>query len=288
MSALSKYQEALGNAPARGSGLNVHCMRVARLGVMAGLNQENILADAARIPDLKSGEMERAISRASNTEPITQEPVVISRYAPNYEDPLGDFIKGFPTDEMELMESSPVRLGVDEGRQLLETLYKPDEFLFIGDVYDKTVKPVSQWLEYGFDFPHIIPNPMTGEFGETADGVESRRCEATVADLRYAVCEMDDVPLEKQVAFWLKCISIKIPVAAIIHSGKKSLHGWVRVDCGTDTEKWDRDVKGWLFNEFGVRYGFDKACATKARLSRMAGHKRNGAGEQRLLYLESK
>jgi hypothetical protein len=187
------------------------------------------------------------------------------------------------------MESSPIRLTEspdNDGYLLLNTLYQPDDHLFIGDVFDRDVKQVSEW--YGDNltkYPHIIPNPMTGEAGMTDMAKISYRCEATVADLRYAVCEMDDVPLEKQVAFWMRCIEAGIPVSAVIHSGSKSLHGWVRVNCGEDAEKWDKDVRGWLFETFGARYGLDAACKTKARLSRLPGHHRDGKEQQRLLYL---
>jgi hypothetical protein len=201
---------------------------------------------------------------------------------------LDKFIGTQPTDEYELIESSRVYLGNsdNDARLLLETLYHPDEYLFIGDVYDVKVQQVKHWLETDLSYPHIIPNPMTGEFGITGSGKESRRCETTVADMRFAVCEMDEVPIGKQVAFWLECIAIGIPVAAIIHSGGKSLHGWIRVSCGTDNAKWEKDVKGWLFEKFGVPYGFDRACSNKARLSRLPGFKREGKEQQRLLYLK--
>jgi len=126
---------------------------------------------------------------------------------------------------------------------------------------------------------------MTGDCGLTGAAKISYRCEATVKDLRFALMEMDDNPIETQVAFWLHCIDLKLPVAAIIHSGGKSIHGWMKVDCGKDTEKWEKDVKGWLFGEFGKHYGIDTACSNKARLSRLPGYYRENKGLQHLLYL---
>ena len=288
MSALSKYEEKLRVYPARGAGLHSHIMSVACLGVLAEIPPEQIISDMnASFNGIRPNEAAEAVSKAAKTE------YKDTYVAPEQTGPqltIDQFIGDHPLDMMELIEASPVRLLNDtdgDGVLLLETLYKPDEYLFIGDVYDKEVKQVRDWLN-GCNFPHIIPNPMTGELGTTGNGTQSFRCEETVADLRYAVCEMDDVPIAKQVGFWLKCISIGIPVSAVIHSGKKSLHGWVRVDCGTDHAKWDADVRGWLFNQFGAKYGLDKACATKARLSRMAGHYRDCGEQQRLLYLGGK
>jgi len=286
MSALSKYGEAIANAPKRGAGLHQHILKIAMLGRIAELPTDVIVREIKTLPKVKPGEAEEAVSKAFNTsieKTIPEAPL----YVPTYEGALERYIEGESDDEMDLIESSQIRLlhgAENDGRVLLETLYKPDEYLFIGSVYDKTVKQVKDWLNGSIDFPHIIPNPMTGDFAITGNGTESRRCEGTVADLRYAVCEMDGVPLNQQVAFWNKAIK-KLPVAAVIHSGGKSLHGWIKVDCGTDTEKWEKDVKGWLFGQFGKMYGFDMACSNRARLSRMPGHLRDNRSRQVLLYL---
>jgi hypothetical protein len=290
MSALSKYEEALSSAPARGTGLHGHIMKCARLGVLAEIPAPQIIEECEqKLLGARPNEIREAVSKAAKTEHVPSETKPVSKFVPKYINPMAKFIMGVPQEEMELIEASPIRLVDDpakDARLVLETLYDPEEHLFIGTVYGKTVKPVKDWLAGDMDAPHVIPNPMTGEFGKTESGSESRRCESTVSDLRYAVCEMDSVPLEHQVAFWLKCISMKIPVAAVIHSGGKSLHGWVKVGCGTDHEKWNKDVKGWLFGEFGEKYGLDKACATKARLSRLPGHYRKDKNRQQtLLYL---
>jgi hypothetical protein len=290
MSAMTKYEEAIVNAPARGGGLHQHMLRIARLGIMADLSPQAIISECAdRVVGLKPNEAAQAVGKASNTSCISNEPVRShSIYMPSTKGALDKFIEGQPQDFMEILEMSPVRLAgqEDDARLLIHTLYDPDDYLFIGDVYTSEVQSAKAWVSKDLTpCPHIIPNPMTGEAGLTTEGKESRRCEATVKDMRYAVCEMDEVPLEKQVGFWMKCIEIKLPIAAIIHSGSKSLHGWVYVDCKQDAEKWKRDVKGWLFGEFGKMYGLDKACSNKARLSRLAGHERD-KGTQHLLYLD--
>ena len=282
MSALTKYEESLASCPARGAGLHQHIMRVACLGVLAEIPPPDIVRDLHQIPKIKPNEAEDAVRKASNTT-FQSAPMPVKRE--KRKKTIDDFIGDTPQDEMELLESSQTKLGAfkNDGRLLLETLYAPDEYLFIGGVYDCKVQQVKHWMDK-HDFPHIIPNPMTGEYGETGTGKESRRCDATVADLRYAVCEMDSVPYGKQVAFWLECIRLGLPVAAVIHSGNKSLHGWLKVNCGIDSDKWDNLVRDWWFKDFGAHYGLDPACQNKARLSRMPGHERK-QGMQKLLYL---
>lgn len=292
MAAIDRYNEALANAPGRGGGLHQHIMRCACLGVLAELDQDVIIQDLMGLDGVRRDEPIDAVKKALISvergwkEP---EPRPMNRFAPKLENGLDKFIKGVSQDHMDLIESSPYRLtdSTDtDGHTILKCLYQPDDFLFIGDIFDRDVKRVSEWRKTNLkQFPHIIPNPMTGKEGMTDMGKISWRCENTVADMRFAVCEMDTVPLNKQVAFWVKCIRIGIPVSAVIHSGSKSLHGWVNVECGQDVEKWDKDVRGWLFKEFGEQYGLDSACSNKARLSRLPGFYREGKQQQRLLYL---
>jgi hypothetical protein len=256
--------------------------------MLAEMLPERIMSDIYGIAGVRKGEPEEAYRSASNTTIENFTPPKVNRFKPKMKSALDSMIKGVSDSEMDLIEMSPNRLtdqpGLD-GKLLLSALYNPEEVLFIGDVMDKQVKTVAGWLDTDLTkFPHIIPNPMTGEVGKTSAGQPSYRCEATVADLRFAVCEMDDVPLNKQVAFWIRWIGMGIPVAAVIHSGGKSLHGWVKVDCGTNHEKWDKDVRGWLFENVGKSLGLDQACKTKSRLSRLPSHSRNGS-VQRLLYL---
>jgi hypothetical protein len=292
VSALTKYDESLVNAPGRGGGLHQHVMSIACLGVLAELPQDVIMRDLYGLDGIKRNEPEDAVKKAFQTvdrnyETPKQRP--ISRFAPKLKNPLGDFIAGISDEMVDLIDRSPIGLVGDpeqDGRLTIETLYSGDEFLFIGDVFDAKVKTVKEWLKEDLSkYPHIIPNPMTGKEGMTGMAKISYRCEETVEDLRYAVCEMDEIPIRQQVAFWNKCIDINIPVAAVIHSGSKSLHGWIKVDCGTDTDKWEKDVRGWLFNEFGKNYGLDPACSNRARLSRLAGYDRPKKTRQRLLYL---
>jgi hypothetical protein len=188
---------------------------------------------------------------------------------------------------MDLIESSPIRLldnVTRDAHTLLEVLYNEDDILFIGDTYSTKVKTVREWMDDTelLSNPFIIPNPMTGLSGTTQTGKESYRCEATVKECRYCIIEMDDTPIDEQVCFWLDAIE-RLPVACVIRSGSKSLHGWIRVDCPID--KWNTDVKVKLFENIFVPMGADKSCSNKARLSRLPGHDRKDKERQRLLYL---
>jgi hypothetical protein len=50
--------------------------------------------------------------------------------------------------------------------------------------------------------------------------------DANITAFRVALIEFDEVPLETQLAFFAK---IRLPIAALVMSGGKSLHAWVRI-----------------------------------------------------------
>ena len=201
--------------------------------------------------------------------------------------------------EEDLKAASPLRIPDDTAghwKIAINQIFKPDEYLFIGPSYgtgDKYVKKVSSWNKIidrspaGLPvYPHLILNPLSGVEGFCKDGVTmSYRSDSCVAAFRKTVVEFDDMPLWKQIAFWMFMISINFPVAAVIHSGGKSLHGWVDVSC-RDYSEWQTKVEEELFLETLVPLGADRMCRNPSRMSRLPGHFRRDKGQwQRLLYL---
>lgn len=96
--------------------------------------------------------------------------------------------------------------------------------------------------------------------------------DANVSGFRYALVESDDLPIEEQHPL-LK--SFELPIAALVHSGNKSLHAIVRVDA-EDRVEYDRRV-GFLYDYCG-KHGFkiDQNNKNPSRLSRMPGAWRSG------------
>lgn len=88
--------------------------------------------------------------------------------------------------------------------------------------------------------------------------------------------------LADQLSFWF---AVPLPVAAIVFSGSKSLHGLVQVDCANAAE-WKAEVENSLFAQYLTPMGFDPSCRNASRLSRAPGHRRKDTGLcQHLLYL---
>ncbi len=93
-----------------------------------------------------------------------------------------------------------------------------------------------------------------------------------VTDFRYALVESDSMEIEKQNALIRE---LELPVACLVHSGKKSLHAIVHIDAGNYEEY--RKRVDYLYNicrKNGLE--IDQQNRNPARLSRMPGVMRDG------------
>lgn len=93
-----------------------------------------------------------------------------------------------------------------------------------------------------------------------------------VTDFRYALVESDSMEIEKQNAIIRE---LELPVACLVHSGKKSLHAIVRVDAADYSEYRKRvDYLYEVCEKNGLK--IDKQNRNPSRLSRMPGVLRDG------------
>lgn len=102
------------------------------------------------------------------------------------------------------------------------------------------------------------------------DGKDCRN--ENVTDFRYALVESDDMELDKQNALIRE---LELPVAALVFSGKKSLHAIVRIEAA-DLREYKKRVE-YLYSickKNGLK--LDTQNKNPSRLSRMPGVTRNG------------
>jgi len=105
-------------------------------------------------------------------------------------------------------------------------------------------------------------NPLDGK------GVKNEN----VTDFRYALVESDTLPIEKQNAIIRE---LELPVAALVHSGGKSLHAIVRIEAGNYDEYRKRvDYLYGICQKNGLEP--DRQNRNPSRLSRLPGVTRNG------------
>lgn len=123
----------------------------------------------------------------------------------------------------------------------------------IGSVLGDYKPEVGAWIRF---------NPLDGT------GVKNEN----VTDFRFALVESDDMEIDKQNAIIRE---LELPVACLVHSGKKSLHAIVRIDADTYDEY--RKRVDYLYNvcrKNGLKV--DSQNRNPSRLSRMPGVMRNG------------
>lgn len=105
-------------------------------------------------------------------------------------------------------------------------------------------------------------NPLDGK------GVKNEN----VADFRYALVESDTLPIETQNAVLRE---LELPIAALVHSGGKSLHAIVHIDAATYEEYRTRvDFLYSICQKNGL--DIDRQNRNPSRLSRLPGAVRNG------------
>ena len=320
-SRLDRYRDALAHIPAPGDGCHAALLGVANHGVRAGVPDEQLAAEMrAHIPPGRRSvgprEVRDAVAKARAD--CSQSPKSGLRFwrpTPSSRVPVLDTDKavqrlieagGGEVHELAILDPSPpARLAMkidwppeEDSWRLLAALYHPDAKLFIGSRYSagpQHVRRAGDWARHlqrlaghpdkvrGAAEAHslIIPNPLSGHAALTKAGKQSWRCDACVQQFRFAVIEHDGLPKGQQLALLR---ALRLPVVALVDSGGRSYHAWVRVDT-SGPQEWESLVEGELFPLLS-QLGFDGACKNEARMSRLPGVLRPETGKwQRLVYL---
>lgn len=135
--------------------------------------------------------------------------------------------------------------------QLIKELYQCNGD--IGSVFGDYNSEVGAWIRF---------NPLDGK------GVKNEN----VTEFRYALVESDTMDISAQKAI---ITELELPVAALVYSGKKSLHAIVKIDASTYEEYKKRvDYLYNVCNKNGLK--LDIQNRNPSRLSRMPGIMRNG------------
>ena len=120
-------------------------------------------------------------------------------------------------------------------------------------VFGDTRSEVGAWIRF---------NPLDG------NGVRNEN----VTAYNFALVESDDMPIEEQYAVYQ---AMELPIAALVFSGRKSLHAIVRVDAPNYSEYQKRvDYLYKVCEKNGLK--IDRQNRNPSRLSRMPGVMRDG------------
>ncbi len=184
----------------------------------------------------------------------------------------------------------------------LQTLFRPDEYVgYVTQSWEQIDEKGTQWLPWRGNCDRTagrLIDALKGCNGDIGAVMGDHRPEAgawirfnpldgrghadkNVTDYRYALVESDDIPVDEQMALIRE---LRLPVACLVHSGRKSLHAIVRVGARTP-EEYDRRVRHLyeVCTENGLKV--DTQNKNPSRLSRMPGIMRGGK-EQRLVAVD--
>lgn len=143
--------------------------------------------------------------------------------------------------------------------EIIEAIHKYET---IGEALGDYDPDVGAWIRF---------NPLDGKGGKNVN----------VTDYRYALVESDEMEIGRQYAIMQQ---LELPVAALVHSGKKSLHAIVRIDA-INYEQYKQRVEHLyaICEQNGLKV--DQQNKNPSRLSRMPGVMR-GENKQWLIATE--
>lgn len=182
---------------------------------------------------------------------------------------------------------------VHELTRYLEALFESGENVgYVTKSWEKTDEKGSRWLPSRGNWDRTAGeliqalNQCNGDIGAVVgdynpkagawirfNPLDGKDCtNDNVTDFRYALVESDDIDLEKQNALIRE---LELPVAALVFSGKKSLHAIVRIEAA-DMKEYKKRVE-YLYSicrKNGLK--LDTQNKNPSRLSRMPGVERDG------------
>ena len=202
-----------------------------------------------------------------------------------------DDVLEYDGDESDPDPVEPARKGTEDLILYIQTLYEPNDYVgYVTNdawqtddgkwvpakgVYYRTAEELITSL-------HRYPDDLGATVGDwkpeagawirfnALDGEGVRN--ENVVSFKFALVESDAMPIDDQISMYRK---LELPIAALVHSGHKSVHAIVRVDADSFEEYRKRVT--FLYDFLASRgVKVDTQNRNPSRLSRMPGVTRNG------------
>ena len=180
---------------------------------------------------------------------------------------------------MDLWEASPVRFDDNDAHTeaLIDVLFPGDPLLCCGQINSDFETRLTRGMAWGISgLQLIVPSPMTARSGLTQDGKQSPHALSITGQRRFLVVEFDQGDVDDHAAL-LWHLALKAPLAMVVHSGSKSLHGWFF--CAGQPEERLRQVMRYC-----VSLGADRATWTRSQFVRMPDGTRENGKRQVVYY----
>ena len=280
-------RDLLASPPKAGEGVNLYCFRLAR--VLHPYRSEHAIIETLRALTANCGrtvtenEILRAVerSKACAWTPGRAAPErAIPPWPPLNAEQREAVIAGMGMGLVDLWEMSPVRFEDNDSHceEIIDTLFPDNPLLCCGkSSFDFATRSREHWRGKLGEMQLIVPSPMTSRTGHTQDGNVSEHTLENTGPRGYLVVEQDRGSLDEQAAILLYLAQFA-PLAIVVHSGGKSLHGWFF--CQGQSEERLR-----AFMHHAVIFGADPATWTRSQFLRMPDGRRDNGNRQTVFYL---
>ena len=162
--------------------------------------------------------------------------------------------------------------------QIIDRLFPGNPLLCCGESqFNFDTKPRDAWRGQLGKLQFIVPSPMSAVTGQTKDGKESKHTLANTGTRRFLICEFDTGTADDHAALLLHLGSFA-PLVCVVHSGGKSLHGWIFVHGQPEN-------KILNFFRYAVSLGADRATWTRSQFVRMPDGTRDNGKRQTVFFL---
>ena len=181
----------------------------------------------------------------------------------------------------DLWESSPVRFDDDapQAEAVIDALFPGDPLLCCGQSKSLfATRRRSRWRGRLAGLALIVPSPMTSRTGRTQDGRVSQHTLANTGPRRYLIIEQDGGTPDEQAAI-LAHLGHMAPLTLVVHSGRRSLHGWYH--CAGRAE-----AETLALMRYAYVLGADRATWTRSQFVRIPDGLRDNGQRQYILYLD--
>jgi len=204
----------------------------------------------------------------------------------------------------DLWEASPVRFETNDSQteEIINALFPNNPLLCCGSSTNRFyTRTREQWRGRLADQQFIVPSAMISRKGRTLAGTRSARSSDNVGERRFLVVEFDfaevvngteasfaptirrlrerGIDVDDLSASLLGHLAERAPLALVVHSGGKSLHGWFFCQ-GVALALQKR------FMEYAVSLGADRNTWTCCQFVRMPDGKRDNGKMQRVFFFK--
>ena len=190
---------------------------------------------------------------------------------------------------VDLCDCSPIVYDLDDGsyvaeivKQLFATDTVPDPLMCAGQSSSAfATRSLSIWVQSGklSSCALLVPSPMRSRTGRTKRGRVSEHTIENTGQRRFVVVEFDHGSTDDHAAL-LWHLAGYGPLAAVIHSGGKSLHGWFYAYAQPE-----ESLRRFML--YAASLGADAALfRNPSQFVRMPGGQRENGARQHVLYFD--